>query len=247
MEFFWVFAYNLKYPVTIGVSIGLLLCVIMFMQGLAANNRSPSKSGDPRVAWSVMSGMLLGVLWAFVYAVPAPDYNVKYVNKPVTVEKTKIVKVFAGTRVVEPTWDQRFKYCKGELGETIDRCEQFANMAKAPRVVKNVIRTVTKTVPTTLEQNIQWCRNETDKTLDDCVTYAKTVVNFKPRVINHTTIKHVPIYKGEKIVIRKDSYFDLWSKCNEAYSLERAPNDQFGALRNARMAICKEVAIAGSR
>lgn len=249
MDFFWLFVYNLKYPVTIGAGIGLFLCVVMFLQGLAANNRSPSKSGDPRVAWSVISGIIFALIWMFIYAMPAPDYNVRYVEKPTVkvITKSVPIKIYSGIKVVEPTWDQRFKFCKSDpsMGFDIDRCTQYANMAKQPRIVE-------RKVPVYLKENLQklveWCQDQRNNmTLDDCVDYGKKILDYHPRIVIRNLIREVPVFKGEKVIIQHDAYFDLWKKCNDAYSLERAPANQFGELRNQRMAICKDIALAGSR
>jgi hypothetical protein len=247
VEFLWLFAYNLKFPVTIAAGVGLLLSTVMFLQGLAANNRSAAKSGDPRVAWGVFSGLVFGLLWMGIYAVPSPTYNVKYVDRPVTIEKKVLVKVYAGTRVVEPTWDQRLKYCIDTIGSNLDRCEKFANDSKKPLVVKKVVRTITNYVDTPFEQNVKWCNDKTQKTLDDCTIWAKDMMNAHPKVVTKTITKEVPVFKGERIIVKKDTFYELFKKCGDEYSLDRAPPAQFGALRNERMKICKDVALAGSR
>jgi hypothetical protein len=257
VEFLWLFAYNLQGPITIGAGIGLALCSVMFLQGLAANNRSPTRGGDPRVAWSVISGIILSIVWASISAIPSPTYDVKIVEKTVPIQVIKKVPVYiGGTKIVykEPTWDARFKYCHDEVSNNMESCMEFANTAKSPKIVEKKvpikvysgIKVVEK--PAVYPTEFRHCiENFSNVSMESCKEYATDSVNSRPRVVTKNIIRNVPVFRGEKIIVKKDTYFDLWKRCNEAFSLERAPPNQFGALRNERMKICKDVALAGSR
>jgi hypothetical protein len=205
---------------------------------------------DNRTFLGILSIIVTGIVWVLVYAIPSPDYNVRYVEKKIPVYRDVVRYAGIKTVVKEATFDERFKYCMSEIQKDMDRCLYYANIAKQPRIIEkrvNVpvysgVRVVDK--PADYVQEAHWCYEKTNGGLSDCMTYAQRAVEAKPRVIIRNVIKEVPVYKGEKIIIQKDAFLTIFKYCNENFTIN-VGGAAGGQIRNQRLAICKDVALSG--
>ncbi len=152
MEFFWVYAYNLRWPI---LTLAVLLMAVSAFVGLRATMvRERTKFGDPdntdaqwRQMASVQGAIAIGLLAALVFAIPSPTYNVRVIEKPAVirtiVKKVPVIKYTATKLVREPAvYDRAYKTCIDSLdisvgGEETSQCHRQA--LEALRMDKGVI------------------------------------------------------------------------------------------------------------
>jgi hypothetical protein len=128
MTWFLVYLFNLRVPLLIVAMLGILLCALIGYWGSQTRGRYASGTADYDAAvWRQMTCLKVGagiaLLSAFVWGIPAPDYNVRYVPKPVRVEVIKVRNVFKGERVIYNSYQDLYNTCVARMGDVIDQTE----------------------------------------------------------------------------------------------------------------------------
>lgn len=158
MDWFLVFLYNLRIPVALLSAVGITICVVIGLHALKL--RSHTKFADPEntdARWRTMAtsqvAIILAIVAAIVWAIPSPDYDVRYVDRPTTVIKRVPVKVFSGTKTVyQPsTYQNVFDKCVDHYDyhtdkDVLSQCHTQAKEAVEASMPKPkiILRTVTK-------------------------------------------------------------------------------------------------------
>lgn len=235
MTFLWVWAYALKFPLSVICGLATVICLFTFAAGLKATN-SRNGDGHGQMLLGLNFSIFFAILWAAVYALPSPTYNVVYkdriVEKPVV--KRVISQILTRTITKYPTLDEHIAWCKNNYNKTLEDCTDWARNLEQPHiVVKQVpVRVFAgqKIVPVypTRDQRVNWCVNNPNLRLDvdQCTDWAVKM-------------------EQPKVVIQHDKYMDIYKWCNETYSLDGVQNA--GEVRNQRLQICADVALKGSR
>lgn len=120
MEIFWIFLYNLSYPVTIASSLGIAFCAIMSIFSFKVRTKFPFGSAGNTNArnriWTYAHlAIVLSALFCLFYAIPSPTYDQKIVYKEKIVYREKMK---ATNAVPVPKIEQYDK--------TFYRCMQWA-------------------------------------------------------------------------------------------------------------------------
>lgn len=128
MTWFLVYLFNLRVPLLIVAMLGILLCALIGYWGSQTRGRCASGTADYDAAvWRQMTCLKVGagiaLLSAFVWGIPAPDYDIRYIEKPVRVEVAKWRTVYKNTRVVPDNYRMLYQNCVDRMGSQIDVSE----------------------------------------------------------------------------------------------------------------------------
>lgn len=134
---FWVFLHNLREPVAAFCVLGIVLCI------MAAARSTYSRDSSSSVGL-IHVGVILAVLASVMWAIPAPDYDVKIVYKDREVEKRVPVPVYKGVKEVPSTYQNVYDKCIDSAtvradAELIKQCHQQAREASAPPQAVKVV------------------------------------------------------------------------------------------------------------
>jgi hypothetical protein len=235
MEFLWLWAFSLKTPIGILCGLALAGCFLSFFAARSSGR------GEANLTWTLNIGIIIALVWCAIYALPAPNYNVRTI-----VHETPVpgrVRVITRTITQRYTQDSRFDKCienKTSPYSTteLNECMDFAKAYMEPRIITNtVVKKVpvysgvqVKTVMYTRDARVRWCEEQTTHNLDECTAWA-----FK-------------MESGPQIQVKTvhDSYQQLFDKCNSEGTIPM--NDPNGsAIRNERLKICGDLALKASR
>lgn len=134
---FWVFLYNLRLPIAAFCLLGIALCV------MAAARSQFSRDSSSSVGL-IHVGVTLAILASVMWAIPAPDYDVKIVYKDREVEKRVPVPVYKGVKEVPSTYQTIFDKCINSAnvradGDLLKQCHQQAREASTPAPAVKVV------------------------------------------------------------------------------------------------------------
>lgn len=241
MTLLWLWVYGLKFPLGILCGVGIFACFLGFVHA-----SKTSRPGDPKSFFtSVYIAITIGVIWALIYAIPSPTYDQKVVEKVKVVEKkvpmVRTVTKYAGTKIVYrlPDVMQRTMWCNDHTQNSLEDCTTWSKRFEEPRIVVKTQRVEVpvykgiREVPMKKERLIIYCLSVAkdrgwNYNLDDCADWSKKVMG-----------------QDVKVVVKHDSYMDIFKWCNETYSIDGEPNA--GQLRNERLKVCQDAAMKGSR
>lgn len=154
MAWFLVYLFNLRLPLLVVSGLGIGLCIMIGVWSSQSRSRYNSGTADHDAAvWRQMTSLkiavMLSVLCALSWAIPAPDYDVRYVDRPVQVEVVKWKPIFKGQKIVYDSYKDLYEGCIAHTGDYADAdetklCHKQAIEASrpAPRWIKQ-IKTVT--------------------------------------------------------------------------------------------------------
>ena len=144
MTWLMVYLYNLREPMlTVGI-ICIIVCAIIAMWSSKVRTRSPFASAMyiaavERQLLSFKAALGIGLLSAFIWAIPSPEYDVRYKIKEVTVVQKVPVNVYSGIKVVHESssYQSIFDHCisahSGDTdNDTLNTCHRVAIEASQP-------------------------------------------------------------------------------------------------------------------
>jgi hypothetical protein len=142
MTFLWVYAYNLRYPMMGFCGLGIALCLAIGLWSLGVKNKTAFASpenGDARwrTLTAAQSGVVLALVAALIWAVPAPNYAERIVYRDRTVEKKVPYIKFTATKTIfkQAAYKEVFDDCMDHVedsAETNAQCHQQALVASRP-------------------------------------------------------------------------------------------------------------------
>lgn len=229
MEFLWLWAFSLKTPISILCAVALAGCFINFLSARSSGR------GENNLFWTLNAGIVIAVIWGLIYALPAPNYNVRTVVKEVPVAGRVVTKVITQRY----TQDSRFDYCMENRdknnNDNIDYCTTYSKLYMQPRIeIRNVVKEVPvykgeRVVMYTRDARVRYCNEKTSMNLDECTAWA-----FKMEA-------------GPQVQVRTvhDSYQQIFDKCNATGTIPGSdPNGT--QVRNERIKTCGELALRAS-
>lgn len=158
MEFLWLWAFSLKTPVSIICGVAIFVCLLSWLS-------AKSQRGEQNMTM-VNIAISIAVFWSFIYAIPAPHYNVQTVIKDVpkpypvvrTIRYVAQKQVLTRTITQQSTLDSKYDYCMDNLvrgATSIDdanNCRDWAKKYEEPRVV---VKEVKVPVPSGIQVKIE--------------------------------------------------------------------------------------------
>jgi hypothetical protein len=144
MTFLWVYAYNLRLPISIAVVVGLVMLGVVAYHSRKTALRTQFAQPDNtdakvRLMGCAQLSMILVGIWVLVAAIPAPDYNVVYRDRVRTVERKVPVVKYTATRVITkaPIYSQVYAKCIDSYSshagdDELKICHQSAIEASRP-------------------------------------------------------------------------------------------------------------------
>lgn len=218
MEWFQVWLYNMTGPFFWVCIAALVLCAIVMGHGAWVRAKyafASSENIDAR--WrqhaAVQGAAIIALLMIIFSAIPAPDYNVRTVERrvPVRVEVPGPVRWRNGervvTRVVHSPYRELFEQC---MDNTVHRHGDSI----------------------TGLQISQHCHIAALR-----ASGMRPFIVYRDRPVVRTVERRVPVLRTNR------DYFELFQWCNEAYTLNAVEAARAGELRNQRLEICHRAAI----
>jgi len=144
MTWFLVYLFNLRTPILMVAVMGIAICAIIayWASGTRSQNVSGSSSymaATERQMVCLKAALGLALLAAFVWAIPSPEYDVRYKIKEVPVVKKVPVRVYSGVKVIQnpSTYQSVYDSCISSTSyrvdpDTMKLCHEQAMTASNP-------------------------------------------------------------------------------------------------------------------
>lgn len=164
LTFLWLLLYNLRIPFTVVAVLGIATAGYVGVVATEMRMIKPVGSIEfDSACWrqlaALQSGIIVALLAAFFWSVPAPDYDVKVVEKPVQVPPLHLVRteVRYQPRIIKeavlPSYERFYSECTSQFvnrmdSDTAAQCHRQALEAidrSDPRKV--IVRTITQHDP----------------------------------------------------------------------------------------------------
>jgi hypothetical protein len=151
MMFWWIYAYNLRLPMAIACVFGIAVCVGVSIW--SAQVRGRTKFAEPenndakwRQHMALQAGIILVLVTILIWAIPSPQYDIRYVDRPVDRVVKVPVKVYSGIKEVPSNYQNVYDKCIDSYDYRADRDVMTQCHGQAMAAITPPPTVVTKTV-----------------------------------------------------------------------------------------------------